>query len=117
MTAAGFWLSFAAVAAILFAAAGVPRVRRESRPDDVPDNVDPMVEEAALAKPRAGKGRRLLAHAGNATRAMADRLADSARVQWAAEGDDGSWSAGLKFVNISPAQSDWLAKFLTIAEG
>lgn len=83
VTAAGFWLSFAAVAAILFAAAGVPRVRRESRPDDVPDNVDPMVEEAALAKPRAGKGRRLLAHAGNATRAMADRLADSARVQWA----------------------------------
>jgi competence protein ComEC len=82
VTAAGFWLSFGAVAAILFAAAGVPRVRRESRPDDAPDNVDPMAE-AALAAAPANTRRRLLAHARNAARAMADRLADSARVQWA----------------------------------
>jgi competence protein ComEC len=82
VTAAGFWLSFGAVAAILFAAAGVPQVRRERREDDAPDHVDPMAE-VALAAPHASKWRRLLAHARSCARNMANRLADGARVQWA----------------------------------
>jgi competence protein ComEC len=80
VTAAGFWLSFGAVAAILFAAAGVPAIRREHRPDDVPDIADPMSE---AAQPVTPKRRRVLARAANAARGVADRFADGARVQWA----------------------------------
>ncbi|RQH07818.1 DNA internalization-related competence protein ComEC/Rec2 [Paraburkholderia dinghuensis] len=82
VTAAGFWLSFGAVAAILFAAAGVPRVRRERREGDAPDNVDPMSDAAPVVS-RANTMRRLLMHARNAARGMAVRLTDAARVQWA----------------------------------
>jgi competence protein ComEC len=102
VTAAGFWLSFGAVAAILFAAAGVPRVWRESRPDDAPDNIDPMAE-AARAAPRADKRRRLLAHAINAAHALTGRLADSARVQWAVT------------IALAPLSAYWFAQIPLIS--
>jgi c-di-GMP-binding flagellar brake protein YcgR len=35
-----------------------------------------------------------------------------ARVMWTGEGDDGSHTAGVRFENITPAQSEWLSRFL-----
>jgi len=35
-----------------------------------------------------------------------------ARVVWAAEGDHGRFTAGVRFEKISAAQTEWLAKFL-----
>ncbi|WP_420800041.1 DNA internalization-related competence protein ComEC/Rec2 [Paraburkholderia tagetis] len=93
VTAAGFWLSFGAVAAILFAASGVPRVRRTNDIDDIelsPEEVDPMREKEepreASRPPRFyarfcaafdyGRWRR-------AARSLWVRVGDGARVQWA----------------------------------
>ena len=39
-----------------------------------------------------------------------------ARVQWTAETDDGSHSAGVRFENISQAQTDWLSRVLKLTE-
>lgn len=43
-------------------------------------------------------------------------LVVGARVQWSAEGDDGSWTGGVKFVGISPAQVEWLERFVKLTE-
>ncbi|MBB3256454.1 competence protein ComEC [Paraburkholderia bannensis] len=86
VTAPGFWLSFGAVGAILFAASGVPRVRREDDAALSPDELDPMREHDA-APPRVGCLRvfssRISARWRAFIRRFAGRLADSARVQWA----------------------------------
>lgn len=39
-----------------------------------------------------------------------------AKVMWTGEGDDGSHTAGVRFENISPAQTDWLKRFLKVTE-
>ncbi|WP_375542263.1 ComEC/Rec2 family competence protein [Paraburkholderia sp. CNPSo 3274] len=92
VTAAGFWLSFCAVGAILFAASGVPRLHRDAPQDSAADAADPMRDRTEpLAGPTARDGwlRRLAAMifpAGGwrgALRRLASRLGDSARVQWA----------------------------------
>jgi competence protein ComEC len=88
VTAAGFWLSFCAVAAILFALAGVPRVRKAAPHDPSADDIDPMRERTEPAA-RVGWPRRLAAAAlpragwRYAARRVAARAGDSARVQWA----------------------------------
>ncbi|SDB99858.1 DNA internalization-related competence protein ComEC/Rec2 [Paraburkholderia lycopersici] len=82
VTAAGFWLSFCAVAAILFAATGVPRLRRQAPQPHFADGPDPM-------RDRSEPARRLVSVASlrRGWRALALHLAmrtsDSARVQWA----------------------------------
>ncbi|WP_213296260.1 DNA internalization-related competence protein ComEC/Rec2 [Paraburkholderia sacchari] len=90
VTAAGFWLSFGAVAAILFAASGVPRVRRIDDIDLSPEEADPMRETRESRE--AGRPPRLGArlHAvfsyarwRRAARSLWARLRDGARVQWA----------------------------------
>ncbi|MCX5538511.1 DNA internalization-related competence protein ComEC/Rec2 [Paraburkholderia sp. CNPSo 3076] len=92
VTAAGFWLSFCAVGAILFAASGVPRLHTDAPQDSAADAADPMRDRTEpLAGPTARDGwlRRLAAMifpAGGwrgAIRRLASRLGDSARVQWA----------------------------------
>ncbi|MEX4003921.1 ComEC/Rec2 family competence protein, partial [Paraburkholderia sp. EG285A] len=92
VTAAGVWLSFCAVAAILFAASGVPRLHRDAPQDAAADAADPMRERSEpLAEPTARGGwlRRLAAIAyppggwRGAMRRLASRLCDGARVQWA----------------------------------
>nr|WP_322107338.1 ComEC/Rec2 family competence protein [Paraburkholderia sp. J41] len=91
VTAAGFWLSFGAVAAILYAATGVPHTRREAPADadaDADDDlVNPMRDREAAP---AARGRRpwLKTFAPRAGwRAACQRarasIAGSARVQWA----------------------------------
>ncbi|NIE63929.1 ComEC/Rec2 family competence protein [Burkholderia sp. Ax-1719] len=88
VTAAGFWLSFGAVGAILFAASGVPRVRRDNDADTAlsPDELDPMREHEASPQ-RVGRLRALRIRIATRSRAFfqrwTGRLADSARVQWA----------------------------------
>ncbi|HTR10373.1 MAG TPA: ComEC/Rec2 family competence protein [Paraburkholderia sp.] len=88
VTAAGFWLSFCAVAAILFAANGVPRVRRDAPRDPAAEDVDPMRDRSESAV-SDGWPRRLGAAVSPrggwraaAQRALS-RAGDSARVQWA----------------------------------
>ncbi|WP_321946936.1 ComEC/Rec2 family competence protein [Paraburkholderia sp. J10-1] len=92
VTAAGFWLSFCAVGAILFAASGVPRLYREAPQDLSADEIDPMRDRAEPpAEPPARDRwlRRLAAMAfprggwREAMRRIASRVGDSARVQWA----------------------------------
>ncbi|WP_233881335.1 ComEC/Rec2 family competence protein [Paraburkholderia flagellata] len=96
VTAAGFWLSFCAVGAILFAASGVPRLHRDAPQDLSGDDADPMRDrteptEDTTADPTARDGwlRRLAALVfppggwRGAIRRMAARVGDSARVQWA----------------------------------
>ena len=39
-----------------------------------------------------------------------------AKVMWTAEGDDGAHNVGVRFEEITPAQSDWLARVLHMAE-
>ncbi len=39
-------------------------------------------------------------------------LVVGAEVVWTAEGDDGSHIAGVRFTRISPAQAQWLQRFL-----
>ncbi|WP_322014031.1 ComEC/Rec2 family competence protein [Paraburkholderia sp. J12] len=84
VTAAGFWLSFCAVAAILFAASGVPKVRSPERAEAMPDRGDPVdpMSDADAAR-QATLKRRFLARAADVTRRTGSRLADGARVQWA----------------------------------
>ncbi|WP_043201051.1 ComEC/Rec2 family competence protein [Paraburkholderia acidipaludis] len=79
VTAAGFWLSFSAVAAILFAASGVPRVRGPGPLGDQAGTPDPMSEAARTSVPDAKKARR----PWSAARRFGAKLADGARVQWA----------------------------------
>ncbi|CAD6540281.1 hypothetical protein LMG27952_03601 [Paraburkholderia hiiakae] len=92
VTAAGFWLSFCAVGAILFAASGVPRLHRDAPQPLSADDADPMRDRAEpTAEPTARDGwlRRLAAMAfppggwREGMRRIASRLGDSARVQWA----------------------------------
>ncbi|HKR38369.1 MAG TPA: ComEC/Rec2 family competence protein [Paraburkholderia sp.] len=92
VTAAGFWLSFCAVAAILFAASGVPRLHRDAPQDAGADAADPMrdrTEPPAGATARDAWPRRLVVMAfppggwRGAIRRLASRLGDGARVQWA----------------------------------
>ncbi|WP_321952876.1 DNA internalization-related competence protein ComEC/Rec2 [Paraburkholderia bannensis] len=86
VTAPGFWLSFGAVAAILFAASGVPRVRHADETALSPDELDPMREHDATP-PRVGRLRalcmRVVVRWRAALHRLTGRLADSARVQWA----------------------------------
>lgn len=94
VTAPGFWLSFGAVGAILFAASGVPRVRRSDESALSPDERDPMRDHDA-APPHAGRLRAAwlriaaiqavfdAARWRQVIRRSAGRMADSARVQWA----------------------------------
>ncbi len=42
-------------------------------------------------------------------------LVSGARVQWAAESDDGSTTAGVKFEGMSAAQADWLGKIIAVS--
>jgi hypothetical protein len=42
-------------------------------------------------------------------------LVTAARVQWAAEGDDGTHTAGVKFEGLSPAQTEWLGRLIDVA--
>lgn len=90
VTAAGFWLSFGAVAAILFAASGMPRVRRIDDIELSPEEADPMREKAepreASRPPRLGP--RLYSVFGyerwrRAARSLWAKVRDGARVQWA----------------------------------
>ncbi|TDG09529.1 ComEC family competence protein [Paraburkholderia guartelaensis] len=92
VTAAGFWLSFCAVGAILFAASSVPRLHRNAPPDSAADADDPMrdrTEPAAEPAARDGWFRRLAAMVlprggwRGAMQRLLSRLGDSARVQWA----------------------------------
>ncbi|MFC5427677.1 DNA internalization-related competence protein ComEC/Rec2 [Paraburkholderia denitrificans] len=86
VTAAGFWLSFCAVAAILFVVTGVPGARRDNRPDDVPELVYPA-NDVASVPPDATRKRRFLARLAGAARGVVNRLMSrltgGARVQWA----------------------------------
>ncbi|MFP3800166.1 ComEC/Rec2 family competence protein [Paraburkholderia sp. SIMBA_027] len=90
VTAPGFWLSFCAVAAILYAASSVPRMRREEDAELTPDEVDPMREkEPVAAEVPRGPWRERFASLVDwqrwrrAARRFAARLHDGARVQWA----------------------------------
>ncbi len=91
VTAPGFWLSFGAVAAILFAASGVPHVRRLEASALSPEELDPMREHEA-APARNGLARAVRARIATifsrerwrrAFNRFSSRLGDSARVQWA----------------------------------
>lgn len=94
VTAPGFWLSFGAVGAILFAASGVPRVRHDDESALSPDELDPM-RDHEVPPPRVGRWRAIWLRVAavvaifdssrwrQATRRIAGRMADSARVQWA----------------------------------
>jgi c-di-GMP-binding flagellar brake protein YcgR len=44
-------------------------------------------------------------------------LVIGARVQWAAEGDNGTHSAGVKFEQITDPQREWLARVLAVTGG
>ncbi|PLZ02755.1 competence protein ComEC [Burkholderia sp. WAC0059] len=93
--AAGFWLSFGAVAAILYAASGVPRVRAEARhawtPAEAaasqcvfgpePDGEAAPPERDVFAS--RWRARRERFRAGAAIARIASKTCDSARVQWA----------------------------------
>ncbi|HKU00496.1 MAG TPA: DNA internalization-related competence protein ComEC/Rec2 [Paraburkholderia sp.] len=91
VTAAGFWLSFGAVAAILYAASGSPRMRRADDVELSPDEADPMREQEQ--EPRgATHPPRLYARLctvfdyarwRRAVRRFCARVKDGARVQWA----------------------------------
>lgn len=91
VTAAGFWLSFGAVAAILYAASGSPRVRRVDDIELTPEEADPMREKEAMPQ---RTGRQLRLHASfcaafdlerwrRGARRLRARVKDGARVQWA----------------------------------
>jgi c-di-GMP-binding flagellar brake protein YcgR len=40
-------------------------------------------------------------------------LITNAKVMWTGEGDDGSHTAGVRFEGMTPAQAQWLEKFLS----
>lgn len=91
VTAAGFWLSFGAVAAILYAASGTPRVRRFDDGVLSPEEVDPMREREEEPQ-GVSRPPRLYAHFCSAfnrerwrraARRLGARIGDGARVQWA----------------------------------
>ncbi|MFH0900343.1 MAG: PilZ domain-containing protein [Pseudomonadota bacterium] len=42
-------------------------------------------------------------------------LVVGATVAWVAEGDDGSHTAGVRFEGLSPAQTQWLQRFLSLS--
>lgn len=42
-------------------------------------------------------------------------LVSGARVQWAAESDDGSTTAGIRFEGMSAAQTEWLGRIIAVA--
>ncbi|WP_321784849.1 ComEC/Rec2 family competence protein [Paraburkholderia sp. J94] len=86
VTAPGFWLSFCAVGAILYAASGAPRVRREDDAEPTPDEIDPMRDKDDAAS--EARGGRFASYVDRqrwrrAARRFAARLHDGARVQWA----------------------------------
>ena len=73
VVSAGFWLSFCAVAAILFAVSGRPRLRdRQQRPDDAGDD-EGGATPGRWSRLRAGLARRM--------RALGERLRSAAHVQ------------------------------------
>jgi len=91
VTAAGFWLSFGAVAAILYAASGSPRVRRFDDIEFSPEEADPMREREegsrGMSRP-PGLHARLYAAFDyerwrRAARRVCAKAGDGARVQWA----------------------------------
>jgi hypothetical protein len=41
-------------------------------------------------------------------------LVVTARVIWTGESDDGSFAAGIRFEKITPAQTQWLERFLEV---
>ncbi|WP_322043266.1 ComEC/Rec2 family competence protein [Paraburkholderia sp. J67] len=85
VTAPGFWLSFGAVAAILFAASGVPRVRRDDVSALSPEELDPMREhdDARPVGRLQALRSRTAAMVERSAHRFAGRAGDSARVQWA----------------------------------
>ncbi|WP_322058251.1 DNA internalization-related competence protein ComEC/Rec2 [Paraburkholderia sp. J63] len=91
VTAAGFWLSFGAVAAILYAASGRPRVRRFDDIELAPEEVDPMREREeepqGVSRPPGFYARFCAAFSRErwrrAVRRLGARIGDGARVQWA----------------------------------
>lgn len=91
VTAAGFWLSFGAVAAILYAASGTPRVRRFDDGVLSPEEVDPMGEKddeaQGVSRPPPLYTRFCAVFSRERRRRTARRLGarigDGARVQWA----------------------------------
>jgi competence protein ComEC len=83
VTAAGFWLSFCAVAAILYAASGVPRLRGPEPRDNASGADDPFSESGDEAPREARRWRRLLARVPDAARRFTAKVADGTRVQWA----------------------------------
>jgi len=44
-------------------------------------------------------------------------LVVGARVQWSAAGDDGTHTAGVRFVEITDAQKAWLSRVLAVVSG
>lgn len=91
VTAAGFWLSFGAVAAILYAASGTLRVRRFDDGVLSPEEVDPMGEKdneaQGVSRPPPLYTRFCSVFSRERWRRIARRLGarigDGARVQWA----------------------------------
>jgi hypothetical protein len=44
-------------------------------------------------------------------------LLTAAKVQWVAEGDDGSHTAGIYFEGMTPAQTEWLTRIVAMSAG
>jgi competence protein ComEC len=78
---AGFWLSFCAVAAILFAVSGRPRVRDEADPDPEPDPESDMPPGSLPVRRRLAE--RMFAALRARGLALVERLRSAAHVQFA----------------------------------
>jgi competence protein ComEC len=89
VVSAGFWLSFCAVAAIVYAMSGRPRIRDDERHDEQEDelDLDASVDASAAAQPgRVSRPRfaaRILAALRARLRACVGRLRSAAQVQFA----------------------------------
>ncbi|CAB3712975.1 hypothetical protein LMG22037_04178 [Paraburkholderia phenoliruptrix] len=77
VVSAGFWLSFCAVAAILYATSGRPRIQ------DHEQHTDEIDEASGLGAGRASRWSRLRAAAARRLRAFGERLHGAAHVQLA----------------------------------
>ena len=90
VVSAGFWLSFCAVAAIVYAMSGRPRIRDDERHDEQQEpelDADAPADASAAAQPgRMSRSRfapRMLAALRARARAFAGRLRSAAQVQFA----------------------------------